>query len=91
MPIKETRSIIDSILDGTIDNVECEVMPIFGLHIPKSVPGVPSDILNPRNSWKDKEAYDKTAKKLAGMFVEHFKNFTDTDSGKSLEAAGPSL
>jgi phosphoenolpyruvate carboxykinase (ATP) len=91
MPIKDTRAIIDAILEGTIDNVECDVMPIFGLHIPASVPGVPSDILNPRNSWADKKSYDETAKKLAGMFMNHFKNFTDTDSGKSLEAAGPSL
>lgn len=91
MPIKETRAIIDAILDGTIDNAECAVMPIFGLQIPASVPGVSSDILNPRNNWADKKSYDETVKKLAGMFMEHFKNFTDTDSGKSLEASGPGL
>lgn len=91
MPIKNTRAIIDALLEGSIDNTEGETMPIFGLQIPKSVQGVSAEVLNPRNSWTDKNLYEETAKKLAGMFVDHFKNFTDTDSGKTLEEVGPKL
>lgn len=91
IPIKETRSIIDAILDGAIDKTACDTLPIFNLSIPQSIPGVSASILNPRNSWNNKEEYDTTARKLAGMFQTHFKNFTDTDAGKRLEKAGPQV
>jgi len=91
VPIKETRAIIDAIFDGSIDKAECETMPIFNLQVPKEIPGVNAEILHPRNTWKDKQAYDSTALKLAQMFQDHFKNFTDNDAGKALVAAGPQL
>lgn len=90
MPIPVTRAVIDAILDGSVDKMDCETMPVFNLKFPKTLPGVPSEILNPRNSWVDKHEYDVTARKLAQLFMEHFKNFTDTEAGKNLEKiAGP--
>jgi len=91
MSLNVTRAIIDAIFNGSLDNVECETMPIFNLQIPKDVKGVDANILNPRNAWSDKDDYDNTAKQLAGMFIEHFKTFTDTHEGKVLEAAGPQI
>jgi len=92
MPIPVTRGVIDAILDGAVDKAECEIMPVFNLQFPKILPGVPAEMLNPRNSWVDKHEYDATSRKLAQLFLEHFKNFTDTEAGKSLEKiAGPQL
>ena len=68
-----------------------ETMPIFGLEIPKVLDGVDASILNPRNVWSDKDAYDAQAAKLAQMFVDSFKTYTDTDEGKALESIGPEL
>jgi len=90
MALKETRKIIDAILDGTIDQTSCEVMPVFNFKIPKTLPGV-STALNPRNSWADKKDYDETLQKLAQMFIDNFKIFTDTPKGKALVLAGPQL
>ena len=67
-------------------NVEFEVEPAFGLSIPKSCPGVPSEILAPRNSWKDKAAYDKSAAELAARFAKNFEKF---DAPPEIKAAGP--
>ena len=79
------------LLEGALEGAECETLPLFNLQFPKSVEGVDSTILNPRNTWADKEAYDASARKLAEMFVEAFKTFTDTPEGKALESAGPQL
>ncbi|NLE64738.1 MAG: phosphoenolpyruvate carboxykinase (ATP) [Elusimicrobia bacterium] len=91
MDLASTRRIIDAILDGTLDEASFETMPIFNLQVPREIPGVDSGILNPRNVWKDKADYDKTCRKLAGMFMAHFNNFTDTEKGRALVAAGPQL
>jgi len=91
MPLKATRAIIDEILDGNIDHVECEIMPVFNVAIPQRIDGVESSILNPRNTWADKNEYDTTLRKLAEMFTVNFQNFTDTPKGKALIAAGPQL
>jgi len=91
MSIKNTRAVIDAILDGTLDDAEFDTMPIFNLKVPRSVRGVDSAVLNARNTWPDKAAYDATVRKLAGMFVENFKTFTDTPEGQRLELAGPQL
>ncbi len=89
--LKSTRAIIDSILDGTIENNEFEVMPIFNLQVPKTVEGVNSSILNPRNCWSNQADWDAAARDLAQKFIENFKNFTDTEAGLKLVAAGPQL
>jgi phosphoenolpyruvate carboxykinase (ATP) len=87
--LPSTRNIIKAILDGTLDNADYFELPTFGLKIPKQVPGVDSSILNPRKSWKYESAYVKQAQMLAEKFIDNFQNFTDTDEGKRLVAAGP--
>ncbi len=77
MPIGHTRSLVNAALDGTLANVDFDKDPFFGLAIPKSCEGVPSEILNPRNTWDDKDAYDKQAAHLVNLFIENFEQFTD--------------
>ena len=74
MSIAHTRAMVNAAIEGTIPR-EFESEPFFGLRIPKSVPGVPDEVLNPRNSWADKAAYDAQARKLATLFFENFKRF----------------
>lgn len=69
MSLKVTRAILDAIHSGELDRVETEESPIFGLHVPTSCPGVETRILNPKNTWSDKNAYDKTLRKLGEAFV----------------------
>ncbi|MGE4170671.1 MAG: phosphoenolpyruvate carboxykinase (ATP) [Candidatus Margulisiibacteriota bacterium] len=87
MSLKYTRAIIDAILDGSLEQGEFEVFPIFNFQIPKAVAHVDAAVLNPKNTWADKAAYEATAKKLAQQFVTNFKKFTDNEEGKRLEAA----
>ena len=89
--IKATRTIIDEILDGLLDRVETTDLPIFGLKMPVEAPGVDSAILDPRNSYADPAEWERKARKLAALFIDNFEQYTDTDSGKALVAAGPSL
>jgi phosphoenolpyruvate carboxykinase (ATP) len=91
IPLKENRAVIDAILDGSIDQQPTEMMPLFQLKIPQSVAGVPADILNPRNSWADKNDYDKMALQLAEMFCKNFTKFSNTPAGKALEKVGPKV
>jgi phosphoenolpyruvate carboxykinase (ATP) len=91
IPLKDNRSCVDAILDGSLDESSFEILPILNLKIPKSVKAVDSKILNPRNLWTDKNAYDRTARKLAALFIDNFKLFTDTPQGKALVSAGPQL
>jgi phosphoenolpyruvate carboxykinase (ATP) len=89
--IPSTRSIINAILDGTIENSEFEELPIFGLMIPKHLHDVKDGILNPRNLWENPSDWDAQARKLAEKFIKNFENFTDNEHGLSLVAAGPKL
>lgn len=89
--IKDTRRIINAILNDELINVETEVVRPFNLTIPKSVNGVNPEILNPMNSWKDKEAFKETANKLAASFIKNFEAFTDQEDGKRLVQFGPTL
>jgi phosphoenolpyruvate carboxykinase (ATP) len=89
MSIKATRACINAILDGSINHVEFDQTRWFRLSIPKSLPGVDSHLLNPRNSWIDKEAFDNTANKLAGMFIENFKKYTTKNDDFDYTQAGP--
>jgi phosphoenolpyruvate carboxykinase (ATP) len=75
MAIGYTRAMVNAALSGALDAAEFEVEPFFGLSIPKHVPGVPDDVLDPRGAWSDKAAYDAQARKLAGLFAENFKRF----------------
>ncbi len=91
MSLKVTRKIIDAILDGTLEKASFEEFPIFGYQIPVSLPGIEASILNPRNTWADKQAYDEQLRKLAQMFLKNFEKYTDLPAGQALVAAGPSL
>ncbi len=91
IPLKDNRSVIDAIFDGSLDQGAFETLPVFNLRVPKTVAGVDAKMLNPRNLWADKEAYDLQAARLAQMFINNFKLFTDTPEGKALVAAGPQL
>ena len=75
MSIQHTRALLRAALDGSLAKVELEQDPFFGLMIPKSVPGIPANVLNPRESWADKAAYDATAKTLVGLFEKNFESF----------------
>jgi phosphoenolpyruvate carboxykinase (ATP) len=75
MPIKETRALLSAALDGSLNNVDFRQDENFGFEVPVSVPGVDGSILNPRDTWADKEAYDAQAKKLVAMFVANFEKF----------------
>lgn len=85
--IKDTRSIVTAILEGKLDNTSYRRDPIFNLEIPESVPGVNANILNPRELWQDKTAYDAKAKELANLFIENFKKFKDIP--QKIVNAGP--
>ncbi|KAG6548770.1 hypothetical protein Mapa_009531 [Marchantia paleacea] len=97
MKLAYTRSIIDAIHDGSLLDAEYVDTPIFNLHVPKEVKGVPTEILQPQNSWKDKDAYNASLKKLAGLFQKNFKNFSDYEVGgdsnltQEIVSAGPIL
>jgi phosphoenolpyruvate carboxykinase (ATP) len=86
MALKITRALVNAALGGKLEKVEFTTEPAFGLQIPVSCPEVPSEILNPRNSWADKEAYDRTAADLAGRFEANFAQF---DASDEIRAAGP--
>lgn len=89
--IKDTRAIIDAILDGSIENAETKTLPIFNLEIPTSLPGVDPGILDPRDTYTDPSEWDKKAKELAELFIKNFEQYTDNEEGKVLVAAGPKL
>jgi len=87
MSLSYTRAMVDSIVEGQLAKAEFEVEPTFGLTIPKSCPGVPAAVLNPRKAWADKPAYDQQAAKLRELFRKNFDNF---DAPAEVKAAGPS-
>lgn len=89
--LKITRKIIDDILNGSLDKADFEVLAPFNLSVPKKLEGIESNILNPRNSWENKDDYAVTANQLAEMFIKNFDNFTDNDEGKALVKAGPTI
>lgn len=87
MAINHTRAIVNAVLDGHLDNVPTDEHPIFGLHMPIECPDVPAEVLNPRNTWADKDAYDAQARMLASKFAENFEKYSD-DVSEEIRAAG---
>ena len=87
--IKHTRAMVTAALNGDLEQVNYSPHPIFKVLIPETVPGVPSEILNPKNVWDDPTAYDQQAQELARQFVENFKQFTA--ARPATIAAGPSV
>jgi phosphoenolpyruvate carboxykinase (ATP) len=88
--IKYTRAMVNAILNNQLNDVPTEREPHFGLNVPTYCPNVPTEVLNPRNTWQNPADYDVQAKKLAAMFVENFKNF-EAQSTPAIIAAGPSV
>lgn len=89
--LKHTRACVNAALNGELNTVPYETLEIFGLKVPKEVSNVPSEILNPRNVWKDKEAYDSMRKKLALMFIDNFKRYQTKESSFDYSIAGPKI
>jgi phosphoenolpyruvate carboxykinase (ATP) len=86
--LKNTRAIIDAIHSGALANAKTERDPVFGFDIVAECPGVPSEILRPRESWTDKSAYDTAAKKLAALFNKNFESYAAGASAE-VKAAAP--
>jgi phosphoenolpyruvate carboxykinase (ATP) len=86
--LASTRAIVDAIHSGTLADAPIEREPFFGLHVVTKCPNVPSDILLPKHAWSDPNAYDETAKKLAGLFRENFKDYAD-GVRQAVRDAGP--
>ena len=87
--IKDTRGIIDAILNGDINNAETKTIPYFNLAVPTSLPGVDTNILDPRNTYADVSEWETKAKDLASRFAKNFVKYTGNDAGKALIPAGP--
>ncbi len=87
MKLSYTRSMISAALKGELNQVKFEKHPVFGVQYPTSCPNVPSDILNPRNTWSDKNFYDEKANELAKQFIKNFEKFAPTAHADTLEAA----
>ncbi len=87
MKLKYTRAMITAALDGSLNNATFINDPVFGMAVPTSCPGVPEELLQPRNTWADKNAYDEKAKYLAGLFVKNFEKYKDGVSEEILQAA----
>lgn len=90
MKLSYTRAMITAAINGELDKSEMETIPVFKLRVPKSCPGVPSEILNPRNTWKDKSAFDAKSLDLATAFVKNFAQYAD-GANEEILAAAPSV
>lgn len=87
MPIKVTRALLTAALDGSLRNVNFRTDPYFGFAVPTSLPGVPDEILDPVNTWKDKAEFDRTARNLVAMFQKNFAKFENNVDADVLAAA----
>jgi len=88
MSIKYTRALLNAALDGKLNTVSYKEDPVFGLSVPVECSGVPSEILTPKNTWKNKKAYDQKAAELAGRFKENFKKY-EAHVSPDVTASGP--
>ena len=89
--IKDTRGIIDAILDGAIKTAPTKTIPYFNFEVPTALPGVDPAILDPRDTYQDPSVWDAKAQDLAGRFIKNFDTYTTNEAGKALVAAGPQL
>lgn len=87
MKLKYTRAMITAALNGELEDANYEQHPIFGLNVPQSVPNVPSEVLNPKETWKNKKAYDIQAKELAFSFKDNFKKFEEYANDEIMSGA----
>ena len=89
--IRDTRGIIDAILDGSIDKAETKQIPFFDFKVPTSLPGVATEILDPRDTYANPAEWESKAKDLAERFIKNFKKYEGNEAGKALVEAGPKL
>ena len=89
--IRDTRGIIDAILDGSIEKAPTKKIPYFDFEVPTSLPGVDPKILDPRDTYANVEDWNKKAEDLSGRFIKNFAKFTTNEAGKKLVKAGPQL
>jgi phosphoenolpyruvate carboxykinase (ATP) len=89
MSIQHTRALLNAALDGKLAEVKFNPDPVFGFGVPESCPGVPAEVLNPREAWPDKAAYDAKRAELAGLFIANFKKFSVASA--AINGAGPKL
>ena len=89
--IKDTRGIIDAILDGSINNAPTKKIPMFDFEVPTELPGVDPNILDPRDTYANVEEWNVKAQDLAQRFIKNFAKFEGNEAGKALVAAGPQL
>ena len=89
--IKDTRGIIDAILNGDVNKAETKKIPYFDFEVPTSLPGVDPAILDPRDTYADASEWETKAKDLAGRFIKNFAKYETNDAGKALVKAGPQL
>ena len=87
MSLKHTRALISAALNGELEKVDYEIHDVFGIAIPKECPGIPSNILNPRNTWTVKEDYDQKANFLADSFNKNFKKYSASANAEILAGA----
>ena len=87
--IKDTRGIIDAILDGSIDKAPTKTIPFFNFVVPTELPGVDPKILDPRDTYADPAQWTEKAKDLADRFIKNFAKFTNNEAGKALVEFGP--
>jgi phosphoenolpyruvate carboxykinase (ATP) len=89
--LKNTRAIIDAIISGEIDEKQTKLIPYLNLSIPTALPNVSAEILDPRDTYKNEEEWVRKAKDLASRYIKNFEQYTNTEEGKRLVGAGPSL
>ena len=89
--IKDTRGIIDAILNGDVNKAPTKKIPFFDFEVPTELPGVDTGILDPRDTYKDASEWEVKAKDLAARFVKNFAKYENNEAGKALVVAGPKL
>jgi phosphoenolpyruvate carboxykinase (ATP) len=89
--IKDTRGIIDAILNGDIEKADTKTIPFFNFEVPTELPGVDTNILDPRNTYAEASEWETKAQDLAGRFVKNFAKYEGNEAGKALVSAGPQL
>ena len=89
--IRDTRGIIDAILNGSIEKASTKTIPYFNFEVPTELPGVATNILDPRDTYADAAEWETKAKDLAGRFIKNFAKYEGNDAGKALVSAGPQL
>ncbi|HIZ56309.1 MAG TPA: phosphoenolpyruvate carboxykinase (ATP), partial [Firmicutes bacterium] len=89
--IRDTRGIIDAILNGDILNAPTKKIPYFNIEVPTELPGVATEILDPRDTYADASEWETKAKDLAQRFINNFKKYEGNEAGKALVSAGPQV